>query len=235
MSSHVSIDNGTIELWSFDVNPGGAWFIITDCGETILINAGSTEIGSILDAELAGRDIERTGGDMVPIDLFVVMYLARNQVFGLKSLYEHGYEIQSVVQPADDRFVIREPGARSSGVADSVIEPYITDLKYVHGVEAIQQVSAGDSLPLRSDIDTTVLSPPPTGKSVRYTDHESGTEQFFAPGDPTANGVVLKLKAEQSALFMGDIGTASDVEGWLIAQHYDPDSDIDLDSDTLYV
>lgn len=235
MSRHTTLNNGNIEIWTFDVDPGSVWFIVTGDGETILINAGSTEIGSVLDSELAGRGIERAADGTMPIDLFVVMYLARNHVFGLTSLYEHGYEIQSVVQPADDRFVIREAGARTPGVADSVIEPYVTGLKYVHGVETIQQVSAGDSLPLRSDLDVTVLSPPATESEGHYTDHESGVTRFFAPGNPAANGIVLKLRAEKSALFMGDIGSAPDVEQWLIAQHHDPNSDIDLGSDMLYV
>lgn len=234
MSSHTTLDNGNIEIWAFDVDPGSVWFIVTSEGETILINAGSTEIGAVLDTELAGRGIERAADGTTPIDLFVVMYLARNHVFGLKSLYEHGYEIQSAVQPADDRFVVREAGARTPGVADSVIESYVTGLKYVHGVETIQQVSAGDSLPLRSDMDVTVLSPPATESESSYIDHESGEKRFFAPGNPTANGIVLKLQAEKSALFMGDIGSAPDVEKWLIAQHHDP-SGINLDSDMLYV
>ncbi len=105
------------------------------------------------------------------------------------------------------------------------------------GVERITQVSRGDSVPIDSDANLSVLAPPNTDESVEVTRASTGADVNLPPERLNENSAVYKLESERSALFMGDVQDKTDHygESWLIQEHDNPESEVDIDADVLFV
>lgn len=88
-----------------------------------------------------------------------------------------------------------------------------------------------------SNTDATVLGPPDADGTVDVTRAATGANVNFKDKHANENGAVFKIEGERSALFMGDVqdDTHHYAESWLIQEHDDPESDIDLAADVLFV
>ncbi|WP_264556110.1 ComEC/Rec2 family competence protein [Halocatena marina] len=229
------LDNGHWEIHSLDVGQADATLHITERGELILIDADKTDVIEPLDEVLDGRTTSQQDGDRISLHLLVT-HLHDDHVRGIGALYDNDYRIQSVTQPDDDRFQVRDPdtGEPKKGVAKDVRDEYVNNLEK-HGIDTISQISAGESLSIDSDTDLRVLAPPDTEKSVDVTRASTGADVNLPPKRPNENSAVYKLEGEQSVLFMGDVQDKSDHygESWLIQEHDNPENDVDLNADVL--
>lgn len=178
--------------------------------------------------------------DRTSIDVFAVTHIDHDHVWGLDSLYDAGYEVQHVIEPAIDRYEIIDPetGTPEQGVNPDILADYEASLE-MHGVREadITRVSAGTALPSELSTDADILSPPSIAGSVGVTRPATGADVEFQAKRANENGTVVKIEAERTALFMGDVqdSTNHHAESWLIQQHDDPGSAIDLDADLLFV
>ncbi len=235
MAGAEPLDNGSWEIHTLDVDQADSTLHITEDGGLILIDADKTEIVEPLDEILDGRTNPQQDGDRIPLHLLVT-HLHDDHVRGIGALHDNDYKIQSVTQPDDTRFQVRDPetGKPKKGVAKDVRDEYVDNLEK-HGIDTISQVSAGERLSIDSDTDISVLAPPDTEDSVDVTRVATGADVNLPPIRPNENSAVYKVEGERSALFMGDVQDKSDHygESWLIQEHDDPENDVDLDADIL--
>lgn len=98
-------------------------------------------------------------------------------------------------------------------------------------------MSKGNEYSIDEDTEINVLAPPNTDETVNVTRPATGAKVKFKPINSNENGAVYKLDGERSALFMGDLQDKAHHHGesWLMEQYDDPKSDIDLDTDVLFV
>jgi competence protein ComEC len=237
MDATDPLGNGVWETQTLDVGQADARLNITEEGELILIDADTDDVAEALDEVLDGRTTTWDGDDSIPVHL-VVTHLHDDHVRGIETLYDNGYEMQTAIQPDNNRFQIRDPetGEPEDGIAKDVRNEYVKNLEK-HGIDNISQVSVGDTIPIDSDTDINVLAPPDTEDSVDVTRAATGADVNFKPINANENGAVFKIEGERSALFMGDVQNDAHhyAESWLIQQHDNPENDIDLDADVLFV
>jgi competence protein ComEC len=231
------LDNGVLELYSLDVGQADATVVITEEGQIVLNDADEDKVKGGLEEVLADRDVERTEDGNIPL-VFTASHFHRDHIEGLGVLGRNDYEISRAIQPDDARIEVveAEPGDSEKRITKEKIEDYVNDLEAL-GVEEIEQVSCGDEVTIDSDAELSVLAPPDDDESVEVTRASTGSKVNLPPERPNENGAVYKLEGERSALFMGDVQDRSDhyAESWLIQQHDDPESDVDLDADVLFV
>lgn len=81
------------------------------------------------------------------------------------------------------------------------------------------------------------MAPPDADGKVDVTRASTGANVNFKAIHANENGAVYKLDGDRSALFMGDVqdDTHHYAESWLIQQHDDPESAVNLDADVLFV
>jgi beta-lactamase superfamily II metal-dependent hydrolase len=232
------LNNGVWETYALDVGQADAGLIITDTGKLILTDGDKDEVSDSLDEVLEGRDVERTEDGKIPIQASLTTHIHKDHVWGYESLYDDGYEIQHATQPASNRFEIVDSDTdRVKGkVGQNVREKFINGIAK-HDIDTLSEVSTGSPLPPPLRTNGTVLAPPPTEDSVDVTRAATGTEVNLPPEKANENSAVYKIESERSVLFMGDVQDKSDHygESWLIQQHDDPDSDVNLDADVLFV
>ncbi|MFC7190379.1 hypothetical protein ACFQL7_11290 [Halocatena marina] len=188
------LDNGHWEIHSLDVGQADATLHITERGELILIDADKTDVIEPLDEVLDGRTTSQQDGDRISLHLLVT-HLHDDHVRGIGALYDNDYRIQSVTQPDDDRFQVRDPdtGEPKKGVAKDVRDEYVNNLEK-HGIDTISQISAGESLSIDSDTDLRVLAPPDTEKSVDVTRASTGADVNLPRSDRTRTVRSTNLK-----------------------------------------
>jgi hypothetical protein len=104
-------------------------------------------------------------------------------------------------------------------------------------VDNIYHASEGSEYSIGEDTDIRILAPPDTEDSADVPRAATGADVNFKPINANENGAVFKTEGERSALFMGDVQNDSHhyAESWLIQQHDDPENDIDLDADVLFI
>ncbi|RRJ29955.1 ComEC/Rec2 family competence protein [Halocatena pleomorpha] len=231
--------NGELEIYTLDVGQGDARLTVTPTGETILTDADKEAVAEELTEVLEDRELKRTDDGKVRIDHFHVTHIDYDHVWGLKSLHENGYEIQHVTQPDISRFEIVDPQTEDNkdGVTEKVINNYRNHLGFHNiDVDDITQVSKGVQLSNPSDAEINVLAPPADEGIVKVTRPATGATVNFKPEQSNENGAVYKLEGERSALFMGDVQDDSHhhAESWLMQQHDNPESEIDLEADIIF-
>lgn len=231
------LDNGILETYTLDVGQADARLVITETGALVLVDADIDDVGPKLDQVLDGRAGRQMAGDTTTIDLFVATHLDYDHVNGLSSLHG-GYTIDEAAQPSNSRFEITNPqtGEPKEGVKQPVVSDFATNLDRL-GVDTISQVAVGESPIIDVETDVQVLAPPTDDHTVEVTRASTGATVSLPPERPNENGAVYKLEGERSALFMGDVQDKSDhyAESWLIQEHDDPASDVDLSADVLFV
>lgn len=158
---------------------------------------------------------------------------------GLKSLHDNDYEIQHITQPDISRFEIVDPQTddNKDGVTKKVINNYETHLDLHNiGKGDITQVTEEVQISNPADTEINVLAPPADEGTVEVTRPATGATVNFKAEQSNENGAVYKLEGERSALFMGDVQDDSHhhAESWLMQQHDDPESDVNLSSDILF-
>jgi competence protein ComEC len=231
------LDNDVWETHTLDVEQADARVIITGGGNTVLVDADKKQVVEGLNTVFNGRDVERTSDGKIPLDVCIVTHIDEDHTDGLEQLRE-GYHVGQVVQPDSSRFDVYGPETegQKEGVAERVLMDYKENLEELD-VETITQVSSGDKVQINSDTDINVLGPPDSEDVVDVTRVSTGAEVNLPPIRSNENGAVYKLEGDRSALFMGDVQDKSDhyAESWLIQQHDDPESDVNLDADVLFV
>lgn len=100
--------NGRREIYTLDVDQADAHVIIMEDGTLNLIDADKAAVGDELDTVLAERDIPQTNIGKIPIETFVLTHLDDDHTGGVGELYDHGYEIQHVIEPDANRYEIRD-------------------------------------------------------------------------------------------------------------------------------
>jgi competence protein ComEC len=226
--------NGRREIYTLDVEQADAHAIITEDGTINLIDADKTKVGDELDTILNGRATPKTDTGYIPIETFAVTHIHDDHAKGVGTLHDHGYEIQHVVEPARDRYELRDPGTGKpqKGVKDVVMDTYVKGLKK-HDPETIRQVAVGDSL--SPDWAAQVVAPPSEPGTLRFTSPATGRENTLKPTGANANSLAFKTEGEQSVLFMGDVEDTGGLNGEtrLLHQHDSDESDVDLNADIL--
>lgn len=210
------------EIRTHDVGQADSHLLITPKGSTVLLDADEDRIVNSLDI--------RT------INHFISTHLHKDHIAGLRHLNDAGYSIDQAYQPRADRYDTDIDG----GVKTDVLNEYIGNLSS-QGIEIedINYLTIGDEILQEEDATLTALSPPETDEEIETTSQSSGYDCLFKPEEANANGTVCKFEGPDgvSALFMGDVGdeSAHNAESWLVDQHNDPDSDVDLDADILFI
>ncbi|UPM41646.1 ComEC/Rec2 family competence protein [Halocatena salina] len=226
--------NGRREIYTLDVGQADAHAIITEDGTLNLIDADEAAVGDELDTVLAGRSTPETESEHIPIETFVLTHIHDDHAGGVEELYDHGYEIQNVVEPDAHRYKLCDSDTEKSekGVSPLVWETYDRQLEE-HDPETIRQVSGGDLLTPDSDIQ--VLAPPDEPETVSFTSPVTGRKNTLKPTGANANSLAFKTEDEQSMLFMGDVEDTGGLNGesWLMSQHDNEQSDVNLDADVL--
>lgn len=230
------LDNGVLELYNLNVGQADAAACITEEGQIVLNDADEEKIVDELETVLADRSVDRTENGNIPL-VFATTHFHQDHIKGLEHLGFNDYEVSHAIYPDLSRIEIldNEADASDDGVSEKNIKSFKNHLDRLD-VGKITQVSRGDSVPIDSDADLSVLSPPDTEESVDVTRPETGANVNFRAIQGNENGAVYKLDGERSALFMGDVQDDSHhhAESWLMQQHDDPESDVDLSSDILF-
>lgn len=231
------LDNGVLELHTLDVGQADSTAIITENGQIVLTDADEGKIVDELETVLADRPVERTESGNIPF-VFAATHFHTDHIKGLENLGFNDYEVSHVIQPDEKRIEVLGPEADASddGIKYENLIDYKDHLKSLNAGK-ITEVACGDNIAIDSDTDISVLSPPDTKDSVDVTRVATGADVNLPPIRPNENSSVYKLEGERSALFMGDVQDKSDHygESWLIQQHDDPESDVDLSADVLFV
>ncbi len=231
------LDNGVLELHTLDVGQADSTAIITENGQIVLTDADEGKIVDELETVLADRPVERTESGNIPF-VFAATHFHTDHIKGLENLGFNDYEVSHVIQPDEKRIEVLGPEADASddGIKYENLIDYKDHLKSLNAGK-ITEVACGDNIAIDSDTDISVLSPPDTEDSVGVTRVATGANVNLPPTRPNENSSVYKLEGERSALFMGDVQDKSDHygESWLIQQHDDPESDVDLSADVLFV
>lgn len=231
------LDNGELELHSLNVGQADAAVVITEEGQIILNDADEDKIVDELGAVLADRTIERTADGNIPLT-FATTHLHQDHIKGLETLGLSEYEVTHAIQPDESRIEIYDAETEDveDGISKEMFQKYISDLETL-GVEKITPVSCGDTVPIHSDATLSVLAPPATSDSVDVTRVSTGADVNLPSERLNENSAVYKLEGERSALFMGDVQDKSDHygESWLIQQHDNPENDVNLSADVLFV
>jgi beta-lactamase superfamily II metal-dependent hydrolase len=235
-SSGERLDNGTIELHALNVEQADATAVITEGGEIILTDADKKAVNEQLETVLADRTVERTENGTISL-ISATTHHHLDHVNGLSYLDNNEYEISHAIFPALDRVDILDDDADKSekGLAEENLVGFIDDVEAL-GVEELTEASEEDEISVDTGTDLNVLSPPATDDSVNVTRASTGSEVQLPPERPNENSAVYKIESERSVLFMGDIQDKSDHygESWLIQQHDNPESGVDLDTDVLF-
>ncbi|UPM43167.1 ComEC/Rec2 family competence protein [Halocatena salina] len=159
-----------------------------------------------------------------------------DHVDGVRVLKDTGYTIDQAYQPS----AIRYETGKDGRVKRAVLGAYFEALSD-HGIEPneINQLTEGDPILEEEDTTLTALSPPATAKTVETTSQTSGHWCTLKPEKANGNGVVCKFEGPNgvSGLFMGDVGdeSAHNAESWLVEQHDESDSDVDLNTNILFL
>lgn len=227
--------NGVLEKYTLDVEQADAHVIISPRGTTTVIDADEEQVADGLDQIFADR-VTDDGTEPQTIDHFAVTHIHDDHVDGVRVLKDTGYTIDQAYQPSASRY---ETG-KDSQVKRAVLGAYFEALSD-HGIEPneINQLTEGDPILEEEDATLTALSPPATAETVETTSQTSGHWCTFKPEEANGNGVVCKFEGPNgvSGLFMGDVGdeSAHNAESWLVEQHDKSDSDVDLNTDILFL
>jgi competence protein ComEC len=226
--------NGRLEIYTLNVEQADAHAVITEDGAINLIDADKTAVGEELDTILDGRIASETETGNIPIETFLVTHFHKDHSRGVGTLHDHGYEIQHVIEPAENRYELADldTGKPEEGVSQTVLETYERGLEK-HDPESVRQVSEGESL--STDLDTQVVAPPSEPGTLRFTSPVTGRENTLKPTGANANSLAFKTEGDQSVLFMGDIEDTAGLNGEtrLMHQHDSEESDVDLTADIL--
>jgi competence protein ComEC len=226
--------NGRQEIYTLNVGQADAHAIITEDGTLNLIDADKTEVGSELDTILAERTTPETETGKIPIEMFAVTHFHYDHSDGVETLYDHGYEIQHVVEPDENRYAMRdrETGKPRKGVKATVSDAYARGLQK-HGVKSISQISEGDSL--SPNWNAQIVAPPDEPGTLTFTSPVTGRKNTLKPTGANANSIAVKTEGDQSVLFMGDVEDTGGLNGEtrLMAQHDSDESEVDLSADIL--
>ncbi|WP_248908406.1 ComEC/Rec2 family competence protein [Halocatena marina] len=232
--SDEPLANGRREIYTLNVGQADAHAIITEDGTLNLVDADEAAVGNELDTVLAGRSTPETETGKTPIDTFVITHFHDDHTGGIGALYDHGYEIQHVVEPDANRYELRDPDTEKpeKGVSPFVLDTYERELEQ-HDPKTVRQVSEGDSL--SSDVDSQILAPPDESGTITFTSPETGRKNTLKPTGANANSIALKAKGNQSVLFVGDVEDTGGLNGesLVVHQHDRGKSDVSLGADTL--
>jgi competence protein ComEC len=214
-------DEKSLEIRAFDVNQANAYSISTPREEKVLLDADKHQITSVLDD--------------TTIDHFVATHIHDDHVAGLRRLCDEGTSIQQAYQPNPSRFELGADG----GVDPNVLEEYLENLSG-QGIDNqdIEYLTTGDEILDEDDISLTVLTPPATGENITFMCPSTGTPCEYGREKANPNGIACRLDGPTvSCLFMGDLENddGHNAERWVVAQHDDVESEVDLSADVLYI
>jgi competence protein ComEC len=214
-------DIKSLEIRAFDVNQANAYSISTPQGEKALLDADKHQITSVLDD--------------TTIDHFVATHIHDDHVAGLRHLSDKGIAIQRAYQPNPGRFEFGADG----GVDPNVLEEYLENLSD-QGIDNqdIEYLTTGDEILDEDDVSLTALTPPATGKSITFACPSTGTLREYGTEKANPNGIACRLDGPTvSCLFMGDLENddGHNAERWLVAQHDDRESEVDLTANVLFI
>lgn len=215
------------KVQAHDVGQADAYSIITP-DERIMIDVGEYQIVSALDTH-----------DSRTIDHLITTHVHDDHIAGLRHLSNEEYSVEQAYRPNANR---SEIGYETGYVNPIILEEYFENLSEL-GVDfdEIDPVSTGNDIlgGETEESSLSVLSPPATSDVLRPKSQETGDPCKFKPEKVNPNGVVSKFKGPDgvSGLFMGDVGDedAHYAESWLLEQHNDPDSDVDLNAAILFL
>ncbi len=229
------LDNGILELHSLDVGQADAAIIITEEGQIILNDADKKKVIEGIESVLADRIVDQTENGNIPLT-FTTTHFHQDHIKGLANLGYNNYEVSHAFNPDIRRIEVLEGDTSGTRINEKTIKDYKNDLNRLN-TSKFTQVSCSDEIPIDSDANLHVLAPPDTDESVEVTRASTGADVNLPPERPNENSAVYKLDGEQSALFMGDVQDETDHygESWLIQEHDDPESEVDLDADVLFV
>ncbi|WP_248903509.1 ComEC/Rec2 family competence protein [Halocatena marina] len=226
--------NGRREIYTLNVGQADAHAIITEDGTLNLIDADTTDVGDELDTIVDRRTTPETETGKIPVETFAVTHLHYDHSDGIETLYDHGYEIQHVIEPDEKRYAIRdrETGKPPRGVKATVNDAYARGLKK-HDIESITQVSEGESL--SPGWVGQVVAPPNDPGELEFTSPATGRKNTLKATGANANSLAFKTEGEQSVLFMGDVEDTGGLNGesQVMHQHDSEESDVNLDADIL--
>lgn len=230
-------DTSGTECWrvdTLDVDQADSHLLETSRQTRIMIEVDEDQIVNTLDS----LDMWDETKSMSPriINEFVTTHIHDDHIAGAQDLKDGGYTVQQAYRPPADRYKLDEKG----GVDRIVLEKYLEGLAE-QGIDLyeIESINSGDTIIDEKDAILTALSPPPTDETIETTSQSTGDPCKFKPEKANPNGVVCAFEGPDgvSGLFMGDVGdeSAHNAESWLYEQHADPESDVDLDADILYL
>jgi beta-lactamase superfamily II metal-dependent hydrolase len=215
------------EVQAHDVGQANTYSITTS-NKNIMIDVGDNQSISALDTH-----------DSRTIDHLITTHIHDDHVAGLRYLRDEEYSVVQAYRPNANR---SEVGNETGYVNPIVLEEYFENLSEL-GIEfdETDPVSTGDDI-LEEETEESslcVLSPPATSDVLKPTSQETGYQCDFKPERANPNGVVCKFEGPDSVsgLFMGDVGDegAHYAESWLLEQHEDPESGIDLNAAVLFI
>jgi competence protein ComEC len=214
-------DNKSLAVRAFDVNQADAYSISTPREEKVLLDADKHQITSVLDD--------------TTIDHFVATHIHDDHVAGLRYLSDNGISIRQAYQPNPSRFEFGADG----GVDPNVLAEYLENLSD-QGIDSqdIEYLTTGDEILDDDDVSLTVLTPPATGESITFTCPSTDTPCEYGTEKANPNGIACRLDGPTiSCLFMGDLENddGHNAERWLITQHDDDESEVDLTANVLYI
>lgn len=225
-NADIPCGNGWI-VQAHDIGQADAYSIITP-NEWIMIDVGDDQIVNAFDTH-----------DSRTIDHLVTTHIHDAHVAGLRHLNDKGYSINQVYRPNATR---AEVGNETGYVNPIILDEYFENLSKL-GIEfnEANPVGTGEDI---LDTETegsslSVLSPPVTGDVLNPKNQSTGYQCKFKPEKANPNSVVCKFGGLNgiSGLFMGDVGDedAHYAESWLLEQHVDPESEVDLDATVLFL
>ena len=222
MTRKTSIsDTKSLEVRAFDVNQANAYSISTPREKTVLLDADKHQITSVLDD--------------TTIDHFVATHIHDDHVAGLRHLNDKGISIQRAYQPNSSRFELGADG----GVDPNVLEEYLENLSD-QGIDSqdIEYLTTGDRVLDDDDVSLTVLAPPATEENITFTCSSMDSPCEYGTEKANPNGIACRLDGPTvSCLFMGDLENddGHNAECWLVDQHDDEGSAVDLNANVLYI
>lgn len=213
--------NGRWKVDTFNVGQADAHRLVIPDGECVLFDADEEMIADQLNNET--------------IDHLLITHLHYDHIGGIRGLREAGCQVQQSHQPTAVRYDIEAGDIRAF-----TLDKYHKGLQS-HGITShdINHISTGEVILDKEDATLTVLSPPATTETIETTSQSTGYPCEFQPKKANPNGAVCKFEGPDGVLglFMGDVGdeSAHNAESWLCEQYADPESDVNLDADILYL
>lgn len=230
--------NSGCSAWTvrtLDVGQADSHTLITPDRKRVLIDSDKQEIANKIE-DLPPIQNKSNETDKIAIDHFFLTHLHDDHASGFQHLNREKCMVHEVHQPSAARYNTGEDG----GVDPVVLDKYKKGLSN-HGISPreVTQLTTGDKIIDEDDATLMALSPPPTDETIETASQSTGYPCKFKPKKANPNGAVCAFEGPDgvSGLFMGDVGdeSAHNAESWLCEQHADPESDVDLNADILYI